>query len=153
MVKYATDVSERVKLQRAAAAQHERTQDLIAKVVASANESAEGSRVIAASSANLSDSAQVQAATVEEMTASVSELTDSIRVVSERADESRQQAEETGHNRSAKVGSSVDEAINAMQLIQKSSEQIEDIIEVIRNIADQTNLLALNAAIEAARAG
>ncbi|WP_411682680.1 methyl-accepting chemotaxis protein [Helicobacter felis] len=32
-------------------------------------------------------------------------------------------------------------------------QDIQHIVEIIKNIADQTNLLALNAAIEAARAG
>ena len=45
------------------------------------------------------------------------------------------------------------ETVAAMEAIQGSSRQINQIIGVIDEIAFQTNLLALNAGVEAARAG
>ncbi len=152
VVKFATDITERVKLLETTTLQHKKTQELITQVVESADQFAEGSKTIASSSAILSDDAQMQAATVEEMTASVDELTSSIQSISKSALDSMQQADETA-TMAKEGGDSVSEAVNAMRLIEKSSEQINDIIQVISEIADQTNLLALNAAIEAARAG
>ena len=51
------------------------------------------------------------------------------------------------------ISSSMAQIESAAVALNKSSEQIKKIVEVISSIAGQTNLLALNAAIEAARAG
>ncbi|MBB4820890.1 methyl-accepting chemotaxis protein [Pseudomonas alcaligenes] len=51
------------------------------------------------------------------------------------------------------LASAMSAAMEEVQGLASSSEQIGSVLEVIRAIAEQTNLLALNAAIEAARAG
>ncbi|PFM64651.1 chemotaxis protein [Bacillus cereus] len=56
-------------------------------------------------------------------------------------------------NQMQSIATSVLQSDAVIQLLNDKSKQINDILEVIQNIADQTNLLALNAAIEAARAG
>ena len=45
------------------------------------------------------------------------------------------------------------ESVDRIEALSKSSEQIQEIVDVIRDIATQTNILAINAAIEAVRAG
>ena len=101
---------------------------------------------------DLASRAETQAATLEQSAAALNQLTESVKSTSDRADQaetagrdSRDQAES-----GAKV---VREAMDAMNLIEHSSDNVRRIIGVIDDIAFQTNLLALNAGVEAARAG
>jgi methyl-accepting chemotaxis protein len=125
---------------------------IISEVMSAAEQQNEGARTIAESSTNLSEGAQTQAASVEEMTASVAIMINTMEAISKSANSAKHKAVETSEL-AKKGATTVDEAVHAMRLIETSSEQINEIIQVISQIASQTNLLALNAAIEAARAG
>ena len=104
------------------------------------------------SSTNLSRRTEQQAASVEQTAAAVEEITATVKTSTERAEEAGNVVSKTKANaeRSGKV---VGEAVEAMQRIEKSSDEIANIIGVIDEISFQTNLLALNAGVEAARAG
>jgi len=52
-----------------------------------------------------------------------------------------------------KLSSLIDDATETIDEVEKNSNEISSILDVIGGISEQTNLLALNAAIEAARAG
>ncbi len=121
-------------------------------VAGGANNIYSGTNEIAQASDDLSRRTENQAATLEETAASVAEVTNNIAQSAAGADRARQfvaqskQAAENG-------GEVVQRAVKAMEGIERSSDEIGDIIGVIDEIAFQTNLLALNAGVEAARAG
>lgn len=145
VVKYATDVTAQVEMR-------DSLKNLIIEVKQAAEQFVEGARVVSEGSTSLSDGAQTQSANVEEMSGSIQNLNKMIEGVAGNARDANKLAAETSA-RAEEGGAAVSKNIEAMKLIDKSAEQIAEIIGVISEIAAQTNLLALNAAIEAARAG
>ncbi|OQA80520.1 MAG: Methyl-accepting chemotaxis protein III [bacterium ADurb.Bin243] len=130
----------------------ENLDDAFSQVASATEQVAAVSNEISSNAQSVSQGAQSQASTVEEISASITELTKSTNDIAESAQKTNAMAEET-KKEANEGGIAVNNSIEAMKLISRSSEQISAIIGVISEIADQTNLLALNAAIEAARAG
>lgn len=98
-------------------------------------------------------------AAVNEMAATVQEISHNAHETSDAAIVAQQQVDE-GTNLSnssvSDMGMLAKTMLDSVEVIAglaKESENIGTVVDVIKSIADQTNLLALNAAIEAARAG
>nr|WP_321574781.1 methyl-accepting chemotaxis protein [Paraburkholderia franconis] len=112
----------------------------------------DGATTIATGNADLFARTEAQAASLEQVTASMRELIDAVTANAENARQAN--ALSTAASEIASDGRrAVSEVIGTMRSIKDSSCKIVNIIAVIDSIAFQTNILALNAAVEAARAG
>jgi methyl-accepting chemotaxis protein len=140
--------------------------EMIHKLRSTAGEVVTAANQIAASSEEMSAGAQNQADKVRQVTAAIQEMAATI------AEATRHSTDATTASRNAsdtattggeivgktitgmgEIADLVRDSSESISRLAESAEKIDQIVNVIEDIADQTNLLALNAAIEAARAG
>lgn len=126
--------------------------DVLSQVNTGADQIGTGSRELSSSSQTVSQGATESAASLEQITASMTEMAEQTKQNAENASQANTLANSA--RSSAEGGNDqMVNMVNAMSEIEEASKNISKIIKVIDEIAFQTNLLALNAAVEAARAG
>jgi methyl-accepting chemotaxis protein len=112
----------------------------------------ENAQMVSSAATQISHNMQTVASAVEQVQANTSSIASASEEMSSTIAEIAQNAEKANDTTRNAV-KSVDEASEQVGALAHSSQEINQIIEVIMDIAEQTKLLALNATIEAARAG
>ena len=118
----------------------------------SAEEVNGGAEQVSSSAQALSQGATEQASSIQELGATMNDISAKIKSTADQSVEANQLSMDAGHAVETS-NQKMREMSTAMQEITDKSNEISKIIKTIDDIAFQTNILSLNAAIEAARAG
>ena len=127
-------------------------EEAIAAAKIGVNSTNQGSSEISQAADDLARRTEEQAARVSQSSSELSEISEAVRTTASNA-AMTQKIVQTSNADARQSGVIVKQAVEAMESIESSSNEIAQIIGVIDEIAFQTNLLALNAGVEAARAG
>lgn len=111
-----------------------------------------GSEQVSSGAQALSQGATEQASAVEQLSATIAEVSNHINANAQNAVNASKMSDEAGKG-VMESNKYMQQLMDAMEEINRTTGQIEKIIKTIEDIAFQTNILALNAAVEAARAG
>jgi methyl-accepting chemotaxis protein len=162
VVKYATDVTERVAAQereRVLTEAGRQLKAILRDVAAHAQSLGSASQELSSVSQQMSSNAQETAAQATQVAAAASQVSKNVESVATGTEEINVSIREIARNanEATRVASQAvvvaSKTSDTVGKLGASSGEIGKVIKVITSIAQQTNLLALNATIEAARAG
>lgn len=130
----------------------EKLNDVLGQINTSADQVASGAAQVADGAQVLSGGAAKQASSIEELAATINDISGYAENTAEGTMEADGQSRIAG-SKVEECDKQMQDMLAAMNDIRGKSEEIGKIIKTIEDIAIQTNILALNAAVEAARAG
>lgn len=107
---------------------------------------------VASGAGTLSQNASSDAATIQELTASINDISEKFADNAKNAMDANTLTSEA-NDTVQKTSITMKNMMDSLSETERASNEISKIISVIDDIAFQTNILALNAAVEAARAG
>ncbi|MDA0103937.1 methyl-accepting chemotaxis protein [Brachyspira hyodysenteriae] len=126
--------------------------DTIVTVEESANNITMAAKELSEQNTDLAHRTESQAASIEQTSASMTEISSTIR---DSAEHSINGSKMILDSKSSveNAGNIISETTTNIEEVHDASSKIKDITKIIEDIAFQTNILALNASVEAARAG
>lgn len=131
---------------------HDSLQEVLEQINVSAQKVSDSAEQASVGAQSLSQNSAEQASSMEELSATIHDISGKVVETASNCVKGNDMVSRTSDFVQSAVAQT-DDLKNAMTEISDASNEIDNIIKTIEDIAFQTNILALNAAIEAARAG